>query len=264
MTPGQYSAECVAYLRRFAASEDPRTNGIRADLKDLARDIHVGVKFALPDGGRLVEQIDPDTDPGALMRLPFPTTVLEFDYLNPEPKSGRGQGYVIVASECIADAARSIKLNVMYQENDVWLPLRGDLIWNPQQSAVRIWADVPGWDAPSASDVRLFVAGCGSVLISFLTVLCCSNVSKERVPANAFQNSKRTKAGKVALYDYWVLTIPGGNSAGPDCGGGHSSPRQHLRRGHVRRIGAGKTTWVNACVVGWGPGVVEKDYRMSL
>ena len=46
--------------------------------------------------------------------------------------------------------------------------------------------------------------------------------------------------------------------------GHHRSPREHLRRGHIRRLADGRRIWVNAAIVGAGKGVgvVSKDYAL--
>ena len=45
--------------------------------------------------------------------------------------------------------------------------------------------------------------------------------------------------------------------------GTHESPRQHLRRGHIRRLESGNI-WVNACVVGNSEkGVIKKSYNVA-
>jgi hypothetical protein len=46
-------------------------------------------------------------------------------------------------------------------------------------------------------------------------------------------------------------------------GGSHCSPREHLRRGHIRRIAGNRCVWVNSCVVAAGSRFgVSKDYTM--
>jgi hypothetical protein len=47
-------------------------------------------------------------------------------------------------------------------------------------------------------------------------------------------------------------------------GGTHRSPRQHLRRGHIRNLQSGKKVWVNATVVGSRDnGVINKAYGIK-
>lgn len=103
------------------------------------------------------------------------------------------------------------------------------------------------------------------VILSFLNVLACSNVCIER--------SEPRKAGKkikaaLPFDTYHVLTIDVAKSPGAGTGLtgiSHRSPREHLRRGHIRRLEDGRRIWVNATVVAAGRGAakVEKDYRVT-
>tara|TARA_R110002167_G_scaffold152482_1_gene346495 strand:+ start:87 stop:1085 length:999 start_codon:yes stop_codon:yes gene_type:complete len=72
---------------------------------------------------------------------------------------------------------------------------------------------------------------------------------------------KKHKAHKS--FDYHVLSINGETWDSPyeDVGGGHGGVRSHLRRGHIRRLSDGKTTWVRAAFIkGSKEGFVNKDY----
>ena len=45
-------------------------------------------------------------------------------------------------------------------------------------------------------------------------------------------------------------------------GGTHRSPRQHLRRGHIRRLPT-KKVWVNSAIIGNSKnGIIQKDYAV--
>ena len=102
-------------------------------------------------------------------------------------------------------------------------------------------------------------------VLQFLNILACSNVSVEHSPA---PGGKR-KEGALPFDSYKYLSVgqvsdgcSGGNGGG---GGSHRSPREHLRRGHIRRLGTGKTGWINAMVVGRkeGAGRVYKKYEVK-
>jgi hypothetical protein len=75
----------------------------------------------------------------------------------------------------------------------------------------------------------------------------------------------KKKAKDALPFDsYHILTVDapgGGNLNGRS--GGHRSPREHLRRGHIRRYENGARIWVNATVVNAGiGGRVSKDYLL--
>ena len=71
---------------------------------------------------------------------------------------------------------------------------------------------------------------------------------------------------KVPVYETKVLTIDTGavkktgtGSGGGDGGGNGRSVRQHLRRGHIRRLKSGNL-WVQSCVVGSDKnGIITKN-----
>lgn len=102
-----------------------------------------------------------------------------------------------------------------------------------------------------------------------LLALHCSNVrSVDNAPPAAL-NKKRAKQGKIPLYTYKTLHVLSGVRGGShdqsaDDAEAKRSPRLHFRRGHVRRIGDGRITWVQQCMVGNRRlGVVEKAYALE-
>jgi hypothetical protein len=100
------------------------------------------------------------------------------------------------------------------------------------------------------------------VLLHFLNALACSNVSVERSDP---KNSGRKIKSALPFDTYHVLTIdvPGRPGERTGAGGDHRSPREHLRRGHIRRLADGRRVWVNATVVSAGSGgAVKKDYAL--
>lgn len=101
------------------------------------------------------------------------------------------------------------------------------------------------------------------VALSFLNALSCSNVRIEHQPARG----QGKKAGQALPFDsYHTLTIEPASSAGRSSSSSqaHRSPREHLRRGHIRRYESGLKVWVNAAVVNPGiGGRIFKDYRFQ-
>jgi hypothetical protein len=94
--------------------------------------------------------------------------------------------------------------------------------------------------------------------------LACTNVTTEKRTAPAQLNKRRIKAGKPPLKDFHVLQIGGEGGVGFGGGAGHDGVRSHLRRGHIRRLGPERITWVNACMVrGSKPGFVDKHYSVG-
>ncbi|TAN06845.1 MAG: hypothetical protein EPN36_03695 [Rhodanobacteraceae bacterium] len=103
-------------------------------------------------------------------------------------------------------------------------------------------------------------------VLGLVEALSCTNVTTEIAQAgDAALNARRARQGKLPLFETRTLVIvPGRSTGGVSFGTGHhASPRQHLRRGHIRRLQDGKKTWVNACVVGAAEaGVIGKKYAV--
>jgi hypothetical protein len=106
------------------------------------------------------------------------------------------------------------------------------------------------------------------VFLEFIEALSCKNIefsTFQSAPTKA-EAAKRAKKGKLPIYETKVLSLKttetksGIKSTGLRAG--HASPRQHLRRGHIRRLESGNI-WVNSCIVGdASKGVVHKSYEV--
>jgi hypothetical protein len=99
-----------------------------------------------------------------------------------------------------------------------------------------------------------------SSLMLLLNMLSCANVKTEKVTQK--QSSKR---GALPFDSYHVLMVeqrlPDRDKA--PTSGQHRSPREHLRRGHIRRYERGLKIWVNASIVNiGGGGKVGKTYGL--
>ena len=110
----------------------------------------------------------------------------------------------------------------------------------------------------SRDEVQMYVQACA--------VINCQNVGRVEVPPSASLNKKRQASGKRPFFTYHVLQLNDRTSvhASSALGGVHSSPRMHLRRGHIRRL-PNKTVWVRHTMVnaGTSEGVVAKDYSLA-
>jgi len=114
----------------------------------------------------------------------------------------------------------------------------------------------------TSRDISMEVA----VVMELCEALSCSNVTHEPIEKiNQSVNTRRVRDGKLPLYETHCLIINAGKSSAATYGAlacNHASPRQHLRRGHIRRLPE-KNIWVNSCVVGdKNNGVIEKQYAV--
>ena len=111
-----------------------------------------------------------------------------------------------------------------------------------------------------------FVMMCHAQAMNLFYILGCSNVDTADNPAPAALNKKRARTGKFPILTHKTLVIVADakRHEKANCGGTHTSPRVHLRRGHIRRVGESRRVWVQPCVVGSKHGVVTKDYKVVM
>lgn len=223
------------------------------------------VKFCLPDGGKIINDTElRGLDGGIELHLPFNLIALEFIVTAP-PEEGR---------------FRSSKRVVIAEEKEEFLECRA-LFWADDHNQ---WRALPDFDIPkkdymfkqdgslmlrlntlaiTLSDVQQEV----EVLLDFINALQCSNVDITKEKGR--KNNKSTK-NPLPFDDYHFLTITRSEDATTSASGvgpgarSHRSPREHLRRGHIRRLPTGKKVWVSAAVICAGQGGrVHKDYRLT-
>ena len=228
-----------------------------------------GLAKALLTGCEFFHCGDPDDftiagdDLWKMARPPFPNTVVQFDFEH----DGRQFPVLIFVRQSSND--EFVVFEGIRDANGEW--------WTSGQF---LWARTPngGWGIGGDGTPNLLGDNLGehahrqreavgkavSIAWSVFAVMACSNVrAQEHKPADAL-NKKRLTAGKQPLVSYKTLEIVTPSERGESaCSGGtHASPRVHLRRGHIRRLGDGRTVWVQACVVGSKHGMVIKDYRV--
>lgn len=111
-----------------------------------------------------------------------------------------------------------------------------------------------------------------SAFLEFMEALSCSNVGIGTLQeaAKPSVNAKRVRDGKIPIYETKTLVIkaPGGKGvavpSSSQTAASRNSPREHLRRGHIRIYPSGQRVWINNTVVNAGnaSGRVDKTYKI--
>lgn len=110
----------------------------------------------------------------------------------------------------------------------------------------------------------VYLKAMGAVL-ALIEALSCKNVGHEALPVRKL-NKSAAKRGVLPFDEYRVLTINSSKDKGElaGVGGDRHSPREHLRRGHIRTYASGLKVWVQSTVVNAGVGqVLNKDYKIK-
>jgi hypothetical protein len=216
-------------------------------------------KFILPDGGYLV--IDPEfraMDEGTLISLPYPFVALEFAATHPSDDDISSSRRVIFARE--RDEYIYLNMAAMLDHNGEWVftretAIRRDSFKRAPLNGFPVQVALRG--DQSLDEGASMVIG---VLIGLLNALECSNVRADRICS---AKNKKVQAA-LGLDEYHVLTIAQSSDLAHRVGGTHRSPREHLRRGHIRRYENGQKLWINATVVNAGVGgKITKDYKIA-
>lgn len=281
----QFLKQAIPFLKLPAI--DAPTRSMVSGAVDLAQ---ASTKFMLPEGGRLFDDYGlRGLDETQELRLPYPFIALE--YFQP-PGRDSGEHVGTLNGQKIFQAAETVsapKRIVFARERDDWIVMT--LAFCTQHDGV--WHVLPECALPKINYLdRANTSDSGRVcfraafekmdaagsmygdyademgaLLCFLNVLQCRNVHIEKQEVSKTRKAIAAgKKGALPFDTYHVLKIdvPLHSHARGDALSVGRSPREHLRRGHIRRLEDGRRTWVNATVVaaGRGAGVVSKDYAL--
>jgi hypothetical protein len=220
--------------------------------------------------------------------MPFPVCMLEYQiqrsfYEEPQAPYFGGSGRLNPVATVLVALSDEIGLTFF----PIWkVVVQGTSMWMPSRGAVRVDADSQididnkGFvtakfrmtsppDLPESLLQPVAEFTDEIVTIAHFCMLCgCDNVKPVRAFFPSSHLVKRCRErGKVPPDEYYVLDCFIGEHAesAEASGGNHASPRFHVRRGHVRRLPTGRTTWVKQCTVGDASlGRIEKDYRVRV
>lgn len=221
---------------------------VKIAFKQVNESAKRAVCFYLGDS-RDIAEIDSPNLSGITINLPFETCWFEFDVClaNRPP----------IVFGVMADAAKPVEasLAVFARINRQWNYLFTGLTQNNMRSMT---AD-DNMEGTLPEFYRLVLC----VMCTTLCAMKCVNIERVEHAPNGKLQKARAKRGKKPLFSFWTLelAIPNAKKERNKCGGTHSSPRLHLRRGHVREYLPGLFCWVQPHAVGNKKlGVVHKDY----
>ena len=245
-------------------SADQETKLLATHLIDLAS---ASQKFILPPGGMLLDDCELKALDGAEeLRLPHPFIALEC------PPIEGGAKMITFAREHQDNLYIAVTPVYYTEANGCWSSyptfyIPTDPNWAiDNRAGGRAHLNLAYPDSVKDAESQKVYIGTASVVLAFLNALQCSNVLITK-SAPKKVSSKKVKAA-LPFDSYHVLTIdvPGRTGERGGTTGSNRSPREHLRRGHIRRLPNGKKIWINATVIaaGNGGGAVKKDYALRM
>lgn len=300
MQPLNYSTQAIPDLKKYSLflKSEGNFNGF-VFVESLIEKLTASVKFIMPENGEIFETRDVFTSVDVDgFNLPYENISLEFRInfdrnVEKELKLIPDRLNLLTIPKYIILAYRSInKLGtgkviwpIAYvEESGGFIPGISGRFVRDNANVVngRIQSEmvyIPGLESKEEKrheevekTVRRHIRQHDSLfqtVIDLCKVLECNNVATSEIVPRESVNKQRAKEGKPPFFTYKILELTPFNennrSSSPG-GGSHSSPRVHLRRGHIRRLPPDHTRkiWVNSCVVGnKAKGMVHKDYAVK-
>lgn len=257
---------CRQMTKQFSSAMTPNCEPHRREVLSHMVDLAAASqKFLLPFGGRIFD----DNEYRALdetipLRLPFPFIALEYARPNEAPEGSMQSSKAILFARERDDGIVVAPVSWI-DHAGLWGPLPE--AWIPSVGYLDRTTRMGGIVATriKLADERVGIENYADevgALLQFLNALQCANVTLER---SAVGKVKKAMRKALPFDDYHILKIQGRAGEGAAHGSADSrTPREHLRRGHIRCYENGLKIWVNATVVNAGVGgVVTKDYRLN-
>jgi len=212
-------------------------------------------RFALPDSGKVLDDGLRGLEDGGAIHLPFSAITVEW--------WNDGSRYCVLALEHEETVLMMFSLCL---DGKSWAIPDAACIFEDIKNG-EVSAKFVGPAAERIESQPLMHVMVLAVL-ELCEALACSNVDSEVIePFDQRKNARRIKQGKLPLYETRRLVIKAPLTRSAD---GHvqgdsnrQGPREHLRRGHIRRLQDGRRIWVQSCVVGSREnGVIHKTYAV--
>lgn len=242
---------------RTAIAENKGRKPTEKTLEAVAM-IQGAQKFLLPHNGELVadEQLRA-LDEFEALRIPFDIIALEYSR---DVQGGLRAKFVVFVRDM--DDVLEVVVATHSRESGGWR--RAPIATIPKVGAIRREKGFAEFRSTTTGDDEDGAVQDALVcFMGFLNALQCSNVVIDKLPAQHRPGKQPKNA--LPFDSYHVLTLkPAKGAADGLHNFDHRSPREHLRRGHIRRYASGLKVWVNATVVNPGIGArVDKDYRVA-
>lgn len=276
ITARNYAAQAENDLRKAAKEFASVNDADRASaMLHTANKIKKAVHFSMPDNAEILNDGFKGIR-GEEIHLPYKLITVEFFFRDGLLSQNTSTKYIVIAEEF--DEHINILTCQFVHDVNKWgvqnmfiqVPIRWDAD-SVQDNKVHkykclAYPLLDDMDAKSMEAEAQWATVTSSSVLELIEALSCSNVTHEPIEKiNPAVNARRIRDGKLPLYETRCLVINAGKSVGVGngIGGTHGSPRQHLRRGHIRRHPTAGNIWVNSCVVGSSElGVIEKQYAV--
>jgi hypothetical protein len=225
------------------------------------------VKFTLPEGGYFIKDSDlKGLDSDTPLNLPFKQLVLEYEL---KEFDGTITKNALVAEQPILENPIGIVMWSNLGKVNCWgvskKPIYIDYVDRTMGKPTIKTFYVTKDETEDDSDLIMDIYGKAvCILCGFLNTLSCSNVKVEKLERRKPPKGKKMDA--LPFDEYHVLTVdmPSVKTSKGNQSESYSdrhSPREHLRRGHIRRLQDNRKIWVNAAVINAGvAGKIYKNY----
>lgn len=275
ITARNYAAQAeVGLLRIYQSTQYGEKDREHCEL--MAEMIHIAEHFVIPDDGCILDDQLKGLE-GNRLELPYKFITVEF-WVSGGWTGGNKFKALVVAQDLDDD----IFVMGAFTVSDTQAPHIA--YWIPVPYGMIIPKDlhIVGMENYKKTNQKILSPGlaeilgansCNEYIQSFvlcleelLEALSCRNVTTVNYQDASQKNAKRIKEGKLPIYETKMLVVDTKASVsgkGEYQGGAHASPRQHLRRGHIRRHPSAGNIWIQSCVVGDSTkGTINKQYAV--
>jgi len=266
ITARNYAAQAERALLQMIGNEDNIYK--KTSLAEMYNNINKGQHFLLPNNGLILNNKGV-TLYELTLHLPFPKMTIEFHIEN---------SVYDRAVSIYRELPNGIYCNLMiYNKNWALVPF-GIFIneeCGPKKSGFIFQrTNMLGYETSKDENQGLEKETIEPLRAMMLTpiqelleALSCNNVYTETLGEfnHKKKNDKLIKQGKLPSYETKILVVDSSAKLvdKTDLGGTHASPRQHLRRGHIRRYST-YNIWINNQVIGKASdGIIEKSYEVK-